>query len=91
MPIKDKISICSLSAEIKTYSPFIVFDNSNKINLVVYLMLRKSIDELNPYRKVSSFTLYNEDIFYIETFIIFVYWEALNRRGFYVRAWKFDV
>ena len=54
-------------------------------------MLRKSIDELNPYRKVSSFTLYNEDIFYIETFIIFVYWEALNRRGFYVRAWKFDV
>jgi hypothetical protein len=82
MPIKDKVSICSLSTEIKTYPPFVVFDNSNKINLVVYLMLREAINELNSYSKVGSFTLYNEDIFYIVTFIISVNWEALNRRGF---------
>jgi hypothetical protein len=82
MPIKDKVSICSLSTEIKTYPPFFVFDNSNKIHLVVYLMLREAINELNSYSKVSSFTLCNEDIFYTVTFIIFVNWEALNRRGF---------
>ena len=91
MPIKDKISICPPSAETKTHSPFTVSDNSNKTNPAAYLTLRKPTDEPNPYRKVSNFTLYNEDIFYIETFIIFVYWEALNRRGICVRAWKFDV